>query len=157
MLYKIEEIYSRYNLNDEDRDTLYTTIDYYSSRDSSDDSVIQKLVEKCNIEWQKLLIKICEDLINTVEYKKDYLTLLKIELKQVNIIYFDVKNGKKLPDEYEKIFDEQLDKLKDNVEVKIYDKDFDKKISNNSLLYGSIIGVIISIIVGILFYYLGFV
>lgn len=153
MLYKINEIYSRYNLGDEDMD-LSEDIKYYSSKNSYDDSEIQGLIEKCNSEWKNLLIKICENLIIKVESENEYLNLLRIELKQVKQIYAIIKKEKKLPDEYEKIFDEELDELKDRVEVKFSEKDFDKRLYKKGLFYGGIIGLFIALIVGILLYYL---
>lgn len=154
-LFKINDIYSHYDFGGEEKD-LSDEINYYYTKKTYSDDEIQSLQNKCIDEWKLILIKICETLIKNVESNKEYQKILKVELKQVKKIHIDLIHGKKLPDEYEKIFYEKLDELKDKVEVKIDDKNFDKKLFNKSLFYGGLIGLASGFFTGYALFKFGF-
>ena len=150
MLNVIYNIYFRYEL---EYDDFYDDIIYYQNKNTSetlDPLLIQELIKRCTDEWKTLLTKICKNLIDNVELNEEYKPMLRIELKKVKKIYQKIKHDRMLPDEYEKIFNDELDPLKDDVEVKLYEKKHESKTSRKNLFYSGFIGFLI----GLLFYFL---
>lgn len=153
-LLKINDIYSHYDFEGDEKD-LSDEIKYFSDKQNYSDDEIQHLQNKCINEWKEILIKICEILIRNVESDEIFQKILKVELKKVKKIRLDLEHGKKLPDEYEAIFNDKLDELKDVVEVKIDTKHIDKKLFNKSLVYGGVIGLASGFVTGYLLFQWG--
>ena len=154
-LQNINAIYTRYDFSGGEKD-LSDEINYFNTKETYSDDEIQNLQNKCIDEWKLVLTKICDILIKNVESNEEYHKILKIELKQVKNIKLDLKHGKKLPDDYENIFYNKLDGLKDNVEVKIDGKKIDRKNFNKSLIYGGLVGLASGFFTGYALFKLGF-
>jgi hypothetical protein len=101
-------------------------------------------------------LKICDYLKKEIESNEKYIKLLKIELKQVIRISVNVKHEHKKLDEYEKIYDGELDKLIDKIEVQIDIDKFDKKRFNWSLFLSIVSGLVGGFITGYFLFRLGF-
>ncbi len=117
ILQKINEIYSRYKVDD-DKDLL-DEINYYESKDNYSDEEIKELQHKCEIEWKDVLIKLFDGLIAKINSKEDYKKILKVELNQARKVNQELVKEKKTLDEYEKIFDYKLNDLRNTVEREI--------------------------------------
>ncbi|MCK4796217.1 MAG: hypothetical protein KAT05_02480 [Spirochaetes bacterium] len=145
---KISEIYSTFDKKTDFLDEIY----YYNTKTSYSDEEIIGVEQKCIDEWKKVLLKLCDYLINKIEVNKKYINILKIELKQVKKIYINIKNEPKKIDEYEEIYDDTLDKLRDIIEVTIYkDENANKRFKINWFL--AIVG---GFITGYILFKLGF-
>ena len=93
IFYRINEIYSNSIFGNEI--DLLDEISYYNSKESYSDDEIIGVEQKCIDEWRTLLIKICNELINKIESNKDYIKLLKIELRKINSILINVNHDDK--------------------------------------------------------------
>lgn len=144
VLYKINDIYIRYELNDKD---LEDELNYYYNKDDYSEAEIKDLQNKCEIEWKDVLLKLCEGLIARINSKQDYKKILKPELDEAKRVYHELDKEKKTLDEYEKLFDNKLNELRDKIE-----KETAKYgIENKRFFLNIIIAIIIafgSIIVG---------
>lgn len=139
ILFKINDIYSRYEIDDID---LLDEIDYYHNKKDYSDKEIKDLQDKCGSEWEGVLTSLCENLINKIEAKKYYEKTLKTELKQIKKIYNELHNEEKTLDDYEQIFDNKLSSIRD-----IVDSNFAKEErENKKFVYGLIAGLLISMI-----------
>ena len=147
-LHKINEIYSDYEIDNVD---LSDKIDYYYSKNEYSDDEIKDLQNKCNFEWDNVLILLCEKLINKIEDKEYYTKLLKNELKQCKKIYNELINEEKTLDEYETIFNNKLSGLQDTVNSKIVKEEKD----NSRFWLGVGAGVVMTLVtMGISFFIL---
>lgn len=124
ILYKINEIYTRYKLESKD---LLDVIHNFESKKTYSENDLNNLEKKCRNEWKKALSLICGSLIKSIESKNLYKELLKIEYKETEKIKNKILNQKLNLEDYEKIFDFDLDKLKDNLDVKLFRLDPTKK------------------------------
>ena len=116
ILYKINDIYSRYEIDDVD---LLDEIEYYYAKKDYSVEEINELQNKCVIEWKTVLISLCNNLKTKIESKTFYTKLLKSELKQVNKIKIELHNEKKALDEYDDLFDNRLLNLRNEIEREI--------------------------------------
>lgn len=146
ILYKINEIYSSYEIDNLD---LLDEIEYYYSKNDYSDNEIKDLQNKCNSEWKNVLIPLCEKLKNKIESKEYYKKLLKSELKQCRKIYNEIVNEEKTLDEYETIFDNKLSGLQDTVDSKIAKEEKD----DSRFWLGVGVGVVMTLVaIGIPFF-----
>ena len=106
ILYKINEIYNKHNLNNNDlQDEIY----HYESKPSYSKEDLKALQEKCIEEWRKVLTLLCNDLIDKIERNKKYRELFRLESKNAKRIRNSIDKNKLTLDEYEKIFDVKLE------------------------------------------------
>lgn len=144
ILYKINEIYTR-NLPKVNYDLL-NEIEYYSSKKLNQNDLIT-LHNFCLNEWNKVLKKLGELLVTKIESKKKFKETLRVEQKEIKKVIIRLeKNCIELSD-YEKIYDEDLDKLKDKIEVNLSIEKFEMKKFWPGIIWGFILGIIGGIIV----------
>ena len=142
ILYKINDIYSRYDLDDID---LLDLIEYYHTKKDYFVEEIDELQNKCIIEWKNVLISLCNNLKIKIESKGFYTKLLKSELKQVNKMKIELLNENKTLEEYEDLFDNKLLSLRDVVESKIAKEEN----QNQKFIFGIVVGLF-SAVIGII-------
>lgn len=145
ILYKINDIYSRYEIDDID---LLDEIEYYHAKKDYSVKEINELQNKCIIEWKTVLTSLCNNLKTKIESKRFYTKLLNSELKQVKKIKIELFNEKKTLDEYEDLFDNKLLNLRDVVEKKIAKEENQNRKFYLGILVGiflAIMGIIITI------------
>ena len=138
ILYKINDIYSRYELGDID---LLDEIEFYHAKKDYFVEEIEELQNKCIIAWKTVLTSLCDNLKTKIESKRLYTKLLKSELKQVNRIKIELLNEKKPLDEYEDLFDNKLLSLRDVVESKIAKEEN----QNKKFYYGILVGIFLAV------------
>lgn len=139
ILYKINDIYSRYDLDDID---LLDLIEYYHTKKDYFVEEIDELQNKCIIEWKNVLISLCNNLKIKIESKGFYTKLLKSELKQVNKMKIELLNENKTLEEYEDLFDNKLLSLRDVVESKIAKEEN----QNQKFIFGMVVGLFLAVI-----------
>ena len=139
ILYKINDIYSRYDLDDID---LLDLIEYYHTKKDYFVEEIDELQNKCIIEWKNVLISLCNNLKIKIESKGFYTKLLKSELKQVNKMKIELLNENKTLEEYEDLFDNKLLSLRDVVESKIAKEEN----QNQKFIFGIVVGLFFAVI-----------
>ena len=139
ILYKINDIYSRYDLDDID---LLDLIEYYHTKKDYFVEEIDELQNKCIIEWKNVLISLCNNLKVKIESKGFYTKLLKSELKQVNKMKIELLNENKTLEEYEDLFDNKLLSLRDVVESKIAKEEN----QNQKFIFGIVVGLFFAVI-----------
>ena len=154
LFYKINEIYSHHTFDNET--DLLDEISYYNSKSLYSDIEIQEVEKKCVDEWKTLFLKICDYSINEIESNKNYIKILKIELKQLKKLSVNMKHGHKKLDEYEEIYDGKLEKLIDNVEVQIDKDKLDEKQFKWGLFISIIAGFVGGFVTGYVLFQLGY-
>ena len=143
ILYKINDIYSRYEIDDID---LLDDIEYYNAKKYYPAEEINELQNKCISTWKTVLTTLCDNLKTQIKSNKYYTQLLKSELKQVKKIKIELLNETKTLDEYEDLFDNKLLSLRDGVESKIATEEYRSNQDKRKLCYAFVLGVISSII-----------
>ena len=138
ILHKINDIYSRYELNDKD---LEDEITYYYNKDGYSEEEIEELQNFCEIEWKNVLIKLCQGLITKIESKENYKKILNVELNKARKVYQELVKEKKTLDGYEKLYDNKLNDFRDTVEKEIAKYGIENKRFNLSIIIAIIIAV----------------
>jgi hypothetical protein len=139
ILQKINEIYSRYEVDD-DKDLL-DEINYYEGKDNYSEEEIKKIQNKCEIEWKDVLIKLFDGSIVLINSNEDYKKILNGELDQAKKVKQELIKEQKTLDEYEKIFDYKLNDLRKTIEREIAKYGIEHK----RYIYSIIIAIIIAI------------
>jgi len=143
ILYKINDIYSRYEIDDID---LLDEIEYYHAKKDYSTEEINELQNKCISEWKTVLTSLSNNLKTKIESKSFYTKLLKNELKEVKKIKIELHNEKKALDEYENLFDNKLLNLRNDIESKIAKEEN----QNRNFYLGILAGILLTIIVEII-------
>lgn len=143
ILYKINDIYIRFDLDEKD---LEDEINYYHNKDAYSEEEIKELQNKCESEWKEVLIKLCNGLIAKIASKGDYKKILKVELNQAKKIYQELTKEDKTLDEYEKLFDNKYNDLRNTLEREIAKYEIENKRYANAILLGIISTILIEII-----------
>ncbi len=153
ILYKINEIYTRHLPNE--KYDLLNEIEHYSSKNNLTQNDLINLQNFCLNEWNKALKKLCALLIKKINSKSKFKEVLKIELKECEKINIKLENNCIEVSEYEQIYDEDLESLKDKVEVKFSIEKFERRKFWIALILGLLFGIIASILAAVLWGYFG--
>ncbi len=140
ILYKINEVYSKTKLDYD----LLNEIDFYQ-KSKLKKNEIKDLENKCLEEWKTLILKLIE-ILESKTSKKKYKELLISELKDVSKIKTKISNKSFNLVEFENIFDNELEKIKDNIETKLNKEKQNNKKFWLGITLGFILGVIASLI-----------
>lgn len=147
-LYKIKDSYQKYDLDcSEDIDGL---ISFYQGKDEYNDDALRHLQVKCEIEWQKFLIKLCENIIKKIEGNKKREKIYSKELKEAKIKKQKIKNNNLKLGDYDGIFIGEIEPLKQEFDSK-WEKD---KIEWTRFWLGLGIGFILGVIGSVLVIFL---
>ncbi len=122
-------------------------ISYYEAKKNYSDEDLKIFEQKCKDAWVKLTSLICEDLIRKIRRKKKIAKLFAIEMKEIKKIQQEVRINKLSLEEYEDLFDDRVDRIRDVAQTKL----FKEKLEFKRFVWGIVIGGVIGLIVGLMF------
>jgi len=138
-LHKLKDAYFKYNLDSyEDLESL---ISYHQNKLSYSDGDLIRIEVKCEREWGRLLINICEGIIKKIERSKKKEKIYSKELKEAKLMLQKIRNNEQKLGEYEKIFSEEIEPLKQDFDGKLEKEETEWKRFWLGLLIGFVIGL----------------
>jgi len=150
-LNKIKDIYNNYK-DIKDYDDVQSSCYYYETKKSFSEANLRRLEYKCESSWNIVLSLLCESIIKKCEKNDKSKKIFSKELKKAKLLKEKVKNNTFKVGDYEQIYLEELQDLKEDFEAKVEKENIEWK----RFWWGILVGFIFGVGGSIVLYFLGF-